>query len=106
MIFCSLNFSWPSKNHGINVVNNPSSDFHMYMICAKILEWLCALRKVRIYICVRKVGVLTLRRTILRRMVSAQSRKMDQVRLVMILLYPLLGQKLNLTLNLFGRLFD
>ena len=33
-------------------------------------------------------------------MVSAQSKNMDQVRIVVILFYPLLGQRLNLIINL------
>ena len=33
------------------------------------------------------------------RMVPAQSRNMDQVTIVVILFYPLLGQRLNLILN-------
>ena len=39
-------------------------------------------------------------------MVSAQSKNMDKVRIVVILFYPLLGQRLNLILNLVGCLLD
>ena len=39
-------------------------------------------------------------------MVSAQSKNMDQVRIVVIVFYPLLGQRLNLILNLVGCLLD
>ena len=39
-------------------------------------------------------------------MVSAQSKNMDQVRIVVILFYPLLGQRLNLILNLVGCRLD
>ena len=53
-----------------------------------------ALRKVRIPTWLRKVGIFTDQSRC--RMVSAQSRNMDQVRIVVILFYPLLGQRLNL----------
>ena len=39
------------------------------------------------------------------RMVSAQTRHMDQVRIVVILFYPSLGQRLYRILNLVGRLW-
>ena len=65
-----------------------------------------ALHKVRIPPWLRKVGILALRRAILYRMVPAQSKNMDQVRMVVIFFFTLLGQRMNLILNLVVCLFN
>ena len=39
-------------------------------------------------------------------MVPAQIRSMDQVRIILIIFFPLIGQRLDLILNLIGCLFE